>query len=82
MRFANLVWAIAHRGFRRFQVSSQLKISESRFSRALNGRSEFRGAERAGIARLLNYPEQWLFEETRPPPSSPGPISVKKPRPR
>ena len=67
MQYPNLAWAIAVRNSTHYATAAAVGLSESRFSRAMNGRVRFSTEERKRIARLLGYPERWLFTEARPP---------------
>jgi len=44
-------------------------MSESSFSRRLNGRFDFSAAEREKIAVFLGHPMDWVFKEISPPES-------------
>ena len=67
MRFPNLSWALAERGFRQYKLANVLDVADSWLSRALAGRTNFTAAQRQRIAEILAYPEAWLFEEVSPP---------------
>jgi hypothetical protein len=67
MKFANLVWAIADRKAAHYETAAAASMSESAFSRALNGRQTFSTHQRAKIADFLGYPETWLFALITPP---------------
>jgi hypothetical protein len=67
MKFPNLAWAAAADGLAHYQMAAGAGMSESDFSRCLNGRAEFSGAEREKLAAILGYPEAWLFQEVVPP---------------
>lgn len=69
MKFPNLVYGISLRRMVHYEVAQSAKISEWRFSRLLNGRSESTPAERARIADVLGYPASWLFAHPAPPAS-------------
>jgi hypothetical protein len=68
MKFPSLIWSIGQHRLAHYQVATSADMSESRFSRCLSGRAAFSAEERARIAALLGYPEQWLFAEITPPP--------------
>jgi hypothetical protein len=68
----NLMTAIRVRRFRSYEVARACRISESRFSRALHGRSELRAEERQAVAALLGFPECWLFVHEAPVPLAPS----------
>jgi transcriptional regulator with XRE-family HTH domain len=67
MQFPNLLFAISLNRLPHYAVAQATGISESRFSRLLNGRSEPTQPERARIASVLGYPEKWLFARPTPP---------------
>jgi hypothetical protein len=67
MKFPNLVYAISLKRMPHYQIAHASRISEWRFSRLLNGRSEAAPAERNRIAEALGFDETWLFEVPRPP---------------
>ena len=67
MRFPNVAWAAAARGIPQYKLASLIGGSEARLSRCLAGRSNFTAEECAGIAKALNYPAEWLFQEPTPP---------------
>lgn len=67
MKFLNLVYAISLQRKPHYEIAQAVGISEWRFSRLLNGRSEFLAAERRRIAEVLGFDEGWLFETPKPP---------------
>jgi ribosome-binding protein aMBF1 (putative translation factor) len=67
MRFPHVAWAAAKRGLPHYQLAAQISLSEARLSRGLSGRIEFKPDERAAIARVLGFSEEWLFQEVSPP---------------
>lgn len=67
VRYPNLAWAINERHRAHYQAAAEVGMSESRFSRCLTGRSEFSSEDRKTIAKLLDYPEDWLFRKADPP---------------
>lgn len=67
MKFPNLVYAISLKRLPHYEIAQAAKISEWRFSRVLNGRSEATPTERAQIAEVLGQDQGWLFETPRPP---------------
>ena len=69
MEFPNLSWAIHHRKRTSYETAAAAGISESGFSRKLNGRLVFLPLERKSIARFLEYSEDWLFAPANPPRS-------------
>ena len=69
MQYPNLTWAIADRNSTHYATAAAAGISESGFSRKLNGRLSFSSVEREKIARFLNYSEDWLFALANPPVS-------------
>lgn len=71
MKYPNLAWAAAQRRLAHYQLALDAGMSESKFSRGLNGRNEFSAEERVEIAEVLGYPEKFLFKEVSPPPAGP-----------
>jgi hypothetical protein len=69
MEFPNLSWAMRDRKRTHYETAVAAGISESGFSRKLNGRLSFSPREREKIARFLNYSENWLFAVANPPVS-------------
>ena len=67
MKFPNLVYAISLKRLPHYEIAQAAKISEWRFSRLLNGRSEATVAERERIATVLGFDQSWLFAQPRPP---------------
>lgn len=67
MKFFNLIYAISLRRQPHYEIARAAGISEWRFSRLLNGRSEFTPAEKEHVARALNFDESWLFQRVMPP---------------
>ena len=67
MKYPNLLWALADSRTPNYQAAHELDTSESRFSRAMRGLTEFTTKERQRLAELLDYPESWLFQEAQPP---------------
>ena len=68
MRFPNLVYAISLKRLPHYEIAQAVGMSEWRFSRLLNGRSELRDAERKRIAEVLGFDVGWLFERPQPKP--------------
>lgn len=66
MRFPNLAYAISLKRVPHYEIAQVTRISEWRFSRLLNGRSEVTSAERVRIAGVLGFDESWLFEQPTP----------------
>lgn len=66
MKFPNLVYAISIRRQPHYEIAQVVGISEWRFSRLLNGRSDFTRVEREQVARALNFDESWLFQTVMP----------------
>jgi hypothetical protein len=59
----NLQWKIKILGLKNYQVASTANLSESKFSRALSGRSELSHAEQTRIAAALGVADHaWLFK--------------------
>lgn len=69
VKFPNLVYAISLKRLRHYEIAQVAGISEWRFSRLLNGRSEVTAAERDQIARALGFDRDWLFQTPKPPKS-------------
>jgi hypothetical protein len=67
VKFPNLVYAISLKRLPHYEIAQSARISEWRFSRLLNGRSEISPAERERIARALGFDSAWLFETPKPP---------------
>jgi hypothetical protein len=67
MKFPNLVYAISLKRLPHYEIAQSARISEWRFSRLLNGRSECTPAERLRIADALGFDQGWLFETPKPP---------------
>lgn len=61
------VYAISLKRVPHYEITQETKISEWRFSRLLNGRSEATPIERKRIAKVLGLDEGWLFETPNPP---------------
>jgi hypothetical protein len=66
VKFPNLVYAISLQRKPHYEIAQAVAISEWRFSRLLNGRSEFTPMERAHIADALKFDQTWLFETPKP----------------
>lgn len=71
MEFPNLIWAISYRRKTNYETAAAAGISESGFSRKLNGRLGFSPQERGDIAQFLSYSEEWLFAPANPPVGGP-----------
>jgi hypothetical protein len=67
LKYANLLWAASHDRLANYQVAAAAEMSESQFSRCLNGRSEFSREEKIKLANYFGYPEAWLFQTVQPP---------------
>jgi len=67
MKFPNLVYAISLRRQTHYEIAQSVGMSEWRFSRLINGRSEFTSGEREHVAQALNFDEAWLFQKVMPP---------------
>jgi hypothetical protein len=67
VKFPNLVYAISLRRQTHYEIAQVVGMSEWRFSRLLNGRSQFTPVEREQLARALNFDEAWLFQRVMPP---------------
>lgn len=67
VKFPNIVYAADVRGLAQYQLASNVRMSESRLSRCMNGRSDFSGDERERISIALGFDQSWLFERPNPP---------------
>jgi transcriptional regulator with XRE-family HTH domain len=67
VKFPNIAYAADVRGLAQYQLASNARMSESRLSRCMNGRSEFSDDERERISAALGFDESWLFERPSPP---------------
>jgi transcriptional regulator with XRE-family HTH domain len=67
MKFPNLLWALRERRIAQFEMAAKVGISESKLSRAMNGRVLLSAEEQSRIGDALGYPVPWLFREKRPP---------------
>lgn len=68
VKFPNLVWAIEKKRLAHYELSSEVKIERTRFSRCLHGAGEFTPQERTRISEVLGFSAEWLFAEPVPPP--------------
>jgi hypothetical protein len=68
MKFPNLVYAISLKRLPHYEIAQTVGMSEWRFSRLLNGRSELLNVERKRIAEVLDFDVDWLFERPKPKP--------------
>jgi hypothetical protein len=67
----NLRWKIQTSGQKNYQVAAAAHLSESKFSRALAGRSELTAGEQERIATALGVADQaWLFKKFSTVPRS------------
>jgi hypothetical protein len=62
-----MIYAISLKRVPHYEIAQVARISEWRFSRLLNGRSEILPTERTRIAEALGFDESWLFELPNPP---------------
>ena len=67
MRYPNLVWAIEKKRLAHYELSAEVKIERTRFSRCLHGADEFVPHEMTRIGEALGYSAEWLFAEPKPP---------------
>jgi len=67
MKFPNLVYAISLKRLPHYEIARAADISEWRFSRLLNGRSEFSSVECERLAQVLGFDRDWLFDSPEPP---------------
>jgi hypothetical protein len=65
-KYPNLVWAIEKKRLAHYELSAQIKIERTRFSRCLHGTGEFAPHEMTAISEALGYSLAWLFAEPRP----------------
>jgi hypothetical protein len=66
MKYPNLVWAIEKKRLAHYELSAEVKIERTRFSRCLHGAASFTSAELTRIGEALGYTAEWLFAEPRP----------------
>jgi hypothetical protein len=69
MGYPNLLWILANKKIPHYRLANRVGISESRFSRALNGRQKFSTGERRVISKIMGYSERWLFASPNVPRS-------------
>jgi len=67
MKYPNLVWAIEKKRLAHYELSAQVKIERTRFSRCLHGAAELAPHEMVRIGEALGYSTEWLFAEPKPP---------------
>ncbi len=70
MKFPNLAWSMKQVRLTNYRLAAILGMGESKFSRSMNGLSEFTPQQKRKISEVLSYPKAWLFAEVRPPQSS------------
>lgn len=66
MKFPNLLWALREKKIAQYELAARIGISESKLSRALNGRVELSAEERRLISENLGYSPSWLFRTMTP----------------
>jgi transcriptional regulator with XRE-family HTH domain len=66
MKFPNLLWAIREKRIAQFELAATVGISESKLSRAINGRVVLSAEEQSRIGDVLGYPIPWLFRAMTP----------------
>jgi hypothetical protein len=67
VKFPNLYWAIDNRRLAHYEFSACVHMERTRFSRCLNGLTEFAPDEKDRIAEILEFPAEWLFLGAMPP---------------
>ena len=67
MKFPNLLWALHENRIAQYELAAKVGISESKLSRAINGRVALSPNERERIAKVLAYPAAWLFQAMERP---------------
>lgn len=75
MEYPHLVWAMHQRRLAHYELARAARITESRFSRCLSGRSEFSDDEQRQISALLDYKPDWLFAKITLPASLDGEVN-------
>jgi hypothetical protein len=76
LKYPNALWAISQIG-NRYKFAAMIGYSESWLSRRLLGRVPFTPGERQIIAKILDYQEEWLFQEPQPPAREGQPRGLK-----
>jgi len=67
----NLSWKIRALGMKNYEVANRASMSESKFSRALSGRTYLSPVEQARIAAALGVEDStWLFKQFASVPRS------------
>ena len=66
MTFPNLLWALREKKIAQYELAARIGISESKLSRAINGRVELSADERRLIGEALEYSPSWLFRSMTP----------------
>jgi transcriptional regulator with XRE-family HTH domain len=66
MKFPNLLWALREKKIAQYELAARIGISESKLSRAINGRVELSPDERRLIVEALGYSPSWLFRTMTP----------------
>lgn len=67
MKFANLRGIMASRNVKLYHLSAHLRVSDGYLSLRLSGRKPFQEYEKQRISQYFSLPQEWLFEEFRPP---------------
>jgi hypothetical protein len=67
--YAHVVWAARKKGLGIKRLAAKMNVQFARLSYCINGEFKFRQYEREIAARILGYPESWLFTEPEPPAS-------------
>jgi hypothetical protein len=70
MKYPNAAWALSYKRIVYMDAAAALGISGGTFSQKMAGRVEFAPHERARLAELLGFREEWLFAEMAIPPSA------------
>lgn len=67
----NLRWKIQTLGMKNYEVATAAQLSESKFSRALSGRTDLTAGEQDRIAATLGVADRaWLFKKFNVVPRS------------
>jgi transcriptional regulator with XRE-family HTH domain len=66
MKFPNLLWALREKKIAQYELAARIGISESKLSRAINGRVQLSADERRRIGDAVGYSPSWLFRAMTP----------------
>lgn len=67
--FPNLLWILRLERIPQWLLAETVGISAAALSLKLAGRMSFLEMERARVAQIVGYREQWLFQQLAPPES-------------